>query len=456
MEKSKYIDVAKGVYCNLCRLLLAVVFLFSGVTKAIDPHGTEYKIGDYLTAFGIGGLLPESLPLTLAMALAVVEFMVGLFLAFGINRRFATVLCLVIMLFMTPLTLYIAVVNPVSDCGCFGEVLVISNWQTFAKNVILLVAVLSLFLMPHYKVPTLIGENTKWLVAMYGFLFVIVLEAYCIHYLPIADFSAYKAGTNIKEGMTVPEGAEMPEYESIFVMEKDGVKKEFTLEEYPDSTWAYVDTKTTLIKEGYVPPIHDFMLQSPETGEDVTDELLEREGNTFLLSVYDLTKAGQGVIDQINDLYDYCLKNGYAFQALTASSEEQIERWKYETGAVYPFLSADGTMLKTLVRSNPGLVLLHDGTIIHKWGQNELPLESELDEGLSALDQLDLTKSPMSKLLSVVLIFLLIPLAAIMLLDRVWAGIRLIGKIRKKSKIANLLKKSKNEKENCCRKLEDE
>lgn len=456
MEKSKYIDIAKGVYCNLCRLLLALVFLFSGITKAVDPHGTEYKIADYLTAFGLGGMFPDNLPLVMAMALAVVEFMVGLFLAFGINRRFATVLCLGIMLFMTPLTLYIALVNPVSDCGCFGEALVISNWQTFAKNIVLLVAVLSLLKMPHYSVPTLIGENTKWLVAMYGFLFVLAFEAYCLHYLPVADFTAYKAGTNIKEGMSVPEGAEMPEYESLFIMEKDGVKKEFTLEEYPDSTWSYVDTKTTLKKEGYVPPIHDFMLQNLETGEDVTDELLDYEGNTLLLSVYDLSKAGQGVIDQINDLYDYCLKNGYAFHALTASGEEQIEQWKYETGAVYPFLSADGTMLKTLVRSNPGLVLLHNGTIMKKWGQNELPLETDLDVAIATVDQVDLSKSPMSRLLSVVLIFLVIPLAAIMLLDRVWAGIRFIGKIRKKSKIANLLKKSKNEKENCCRKLEDE
>jgi triosephosphate isomerase len=238
-------------------------------------------------------------------------------------------------------------------------------------------------------------------------------------------------------------------------MEKNGVKKEFTLENYPDSTWNYVETITTQTKKGYIPPIHDFVLQDVATGEEKTQELLDREGFTFLLVAYNLSKAEQGAFDQINELYDYCLKNSYGFVALTASDEDAIAKWKYETGAVYPFWNADGTMLKTLVRSNPGLVLMKNGTIINKWSRNDLPTEDLTDRlELLPIDRSDETQE--SRLGALVILFLVMPLLLIMLLDRVWAGFKWIGKLRKRSKIANLLKKRKNEKENRSRKLEDE
>ena len=431
------------------------MFLFSGIAKGIDPHGTEYKIGDYLISFGLDGLYPEGFPLLAGMLLAVVEFYVGLCLFFGMNRRLATWMSLLIMCFMTPLTLYIALVNPVSDCGCFGDVLVLTNWQTFFKNVVLLAAALVLMKWHGYKVIRLISQNTQWLISLYGLLFIIVLEMYCLYTLPVADFTAYHNGVNIPEGMLMPEGAEEPEFQSTFILEKDGVKKEFTLEDYPDSTWNFVETRTVQVKEGYVPPIHDFVLQDVETGEDVTDALLAREGYTFLLVAYDLPRAEQGTFDQINDLYDYSLSQGYGFYALTASGEDEITQWKYETGAEYPFLNADGTMLKTLVRSNPGLVLLNAGTIQNKWSRNNLPVDSATGQ-LKAEALEPSTELQSSRLAGVVLVFLVLPLIVIMLLDRVWAGFKFIGKIRRKIRIANLLKKSKNEKENCCRKLEDE
>ena len=452
---SKALHITQSVFSNICRFLLALVFLFSGISKAIDPHGTEYKIGDYLASFGLSGFFPDFFPLILGMILAVVEFYVGLCLLFGMNRRIASWASLLIMCVMTPLTLYIAVTDSVTDCGCFGDILVLTNWQTFAKNIILLLAAIVLFRWHHYKVVRLIGQNTQWLISLYGLLFIFLLEVFCLYFLPVADFTVYRNGTNVLQGMEIPEGAEAPEFESIFVMEKNGVKKEFTLENYPDSTWNYVETITTQTKKGYIPPIHDFVLQDVATGEEKTQELLDREGFTFLLVAYNLSKAEQGAFDQINDLYDYCLKNSYDFVALTASDEDAIAKWKYETGAVYPFWNADGTMLKTLVRSNPGLVLMKNGTIINKWSRNDLPTEDLTDR----LEQLPIDRSDEtqeSRLGALVLLFLVMPLLLIMLLDRVWAGIRWIGKLRKRSKIANLLKKRKNEKENRSRKLEDE
>jgi len=452
---SKALHIAQGVFSNICRFLLAFVFLFSGISKAIDPHGTEYKIGDYLAAFGLSGFFPDFFPLLLGLILAAVEFYVGLCLLFGMNRRMASWASLLIMCVMTPLTLYIAITDSVADCGCFGDIWVLTNWQTFAKNVILLSAAIVLFTWHHYKVVRLIGQNTQWLISLYGLLFIFLLEVSCLYFLPVADFTVYRNGTNVLKGMEMPEGAEAPEFESVFIMEKNGVKKEFSLENYPDSTWNYVETITTQTKEGYIPPIHDFVLQDAETGEELTEELLNREGYTFLLVAHDLSKAEQGAFDQINELYDYCLKNSYDFVALTASGEDAIARWKYETGAVYPFWNADGTMLKTLVRSNPGLVLMKNGTIINKWSRNDLPTDDLTDR----LDKLSIDRSDEtqeSRLGALVLLFLVMPLLLIMLLDRVWAGFKWIGKIRRRSKIANLLKKRKNEKENRSRKLEDE
>ena len=427
-------------YC--CRLLLAVTFLFSGLAKGIDPHGTEYKIGDYLVSFGLDGWYPDGFPLLLGMVLAAVEFYVGLCLLFGMNRRFASWMSLFIMAFMTPLTLYIALVNPVTDCGCFGDVLVLTNWQTFFKNIILLAAAIVLWKKHNFKVVRLISANTQWLISLYGLLFIFLLEMHSLYYLPVADFTAYRNGTNIPEQMEVPEGAEEPEFESTFILEKDGVQKEFTLDDYPDSTWTFVDTKTKQIKEGYVPPIHDFVLTDVETGEDKTQELLDREGYTFLLIAYDLKKAEQASFDQINELYDYCQTNGYGFEALTASGDEAMAQWRYETGAEYPFWNADGTMLKTMVRSNPGLVLIKGGTILNKWSRNDFPTEGFTDR-LEKLPVDHSGENQASRFGGMVLLFFALPLCVIMLLDRVWTGLQWIGKLRKKSKLINPLKQKK-------------
>lgn len=423
--------------------MLAVVFLFSSISKGIDPHGSEYKIGDYLVAFGLDGLYPDFFPLFCGMVLTAVEFYMGLCLLFGMNRRTSTWMSLLFMCVMTPLTLYIAIANPVTDCGCFGDVLLLSNWETFAKNVVLLSMAIALVVWKgNYKVVRLIGKNTQWMIALYGFLFIFALQTYSLYRLPIADFTSYAIGTNIPQGMEIPEGAEQPEFESTFILEKDGEKKEFTLENYPDSTWTFLETKTVLVKPGYTPPIHDFVLQDQETGEDMTEELLFREGYSFLLVAHDLQHAEQGSFDQINELYDYCLQKGYAFQALTASGEEEIAKWKYETGAEYPFWNADGTMLKTLVRSNPGLVLVKDGTILNKWSRNDLPLEI-LSGNLEDFPLDKTGDSQMARVGSILLITLVLPLLIVTLLDRVWAGIRLIGILRRKTRIANLLKEKK-------------
>ena len=215
---------AIGIWVNLCRFALALVFIFSGFVKSVDPLGTCYKIEDYLAAFGWTGIVPAFIPLPASILLAIVEFTLGIYFLFGIRRRISTLLILLIMLFMTPLTLYLAIEDPVSDCGCFGDAVILSNWATFWKNVALLVAALSVFKWGN-RIIRLISEKSQWLVSVYTLAFITGIAIYSLHYLPILDFRPYKTGANIREGMEIPAGAKPNVYESVFILEKNGVEK---------------------------------------------------------------------------------------------------------------------------------------------------------------------------------------------------------------------------------------
>lgn len=383
--KTEKKHIIQKVWVNACRFLLAALFIFSGFVKAVDPLGSFYKIQDYLTAFGMLSWFPTYLPLFLAIILSAVEFGAGIFLFFGIRRKIASTLALLLMGVMTPLTLYLALANPVSDCGCFGDAWVLTNWQTFGKNILLLIAAISVF-KGWKQIIRFITMKMEWMVSMYTFLFVFVLSFYCLENLPILDFRPYKIGVNIKSAMEVPEGAKPSEFESRFVLEKNGERREFTLDNYPDSTWTFVETRTLLKEKGYEPPIHDFSMMSMETGEDITDSVLLDKGYTFLLVAHRIEEADDSDIDLINEIYDYSVEHGYGFYALTSSSDNEIELWRERTGAEYPFCQMDDITLKTIVRSNPGLLLIKDGTILNKWSDNQLPDEYVLTDSLDKLE----------------------------------------------------------------------
>lgn len=416
----------QGVWTNLCRFVLAFVFIFSGFVKAVDPLGTQYKIEDYLEAFGVLSLIPSFLPLLTSVFLATLEFTLGIYFLFGIRRKLSTILVFILMLFMTPLTLYLAIKNPVSDCGCFGDAWVISNWETFWKNVFLLIAAASVYKWGN-RIVRLVSEKSQWLVALYTLIYIIGVAVFCLIYLPVLDFRPYKIGTDIPQGMVIPEGAEKSEYESIFILEKDGMQKEFTLENYPDSTWTFVDTKTILKKKGYEPPIHDFSIVSLEDGEDITEQVLQDKGYTFLLIAHRIDEADDSNIDLINEIYDYSVENGYAFYCLTSSWDELVEQWKDKTGAEYPFCQADDITLKTIIRSNPGLLLLKDGVIINKWSHNELPDEYVLNNKLNELPIGKLSPANVTYKILILFLWFVVPLLLFTGLD-LWLVKRMKGK----------------------------
>ena len=364
--------MAKKIAVNICRALMALTFVFSGFVKAVDPIGTQYKIHDYLSAWGLDAWNADWLTLTASIALSTAEFFIGMMLLFAIQRRVVSRLALMLMTAMTILTLWIYISDPVSDCGCFGDAITLTNGQTLAKNIVLTAAAIIMAIWP-LEMARLIRKNTQWIVINYTVVFILAVSGYSLYYLPQFDFRPYHVGADIKKGMEIPEGAEQPEFVTTFILEKDGQRKEFSLEEYPDSTWTFIDSRTVQTKKGYVPPIHDFSITTVDEGEDITEEIVADKGYSLLLVSPHLEQADDIHFDEINRLYDYTKQHGYRFLCLTASTDEAIGRWKDRTGAEYQFANTDETTLKTIIRSNPGLVLLHNGSIKGKWSHNALP-----------------------------------------------------------------------------------
>ena len=427
---------------NVCRFVLAATFIFSGYVKAIDPLGTLYKLKDYAAAMSLNGLLPDWALVGVAIALGALEFALGVFMLFAVRRHVVSRIMLAFMAAMTVLTLWIFVADPVKDCGCFGDALKLTNGETLLKNIVL-IACAALVAWRPVDMARFISRSNQWIVRYYTVAYIVITSVYCLYTLPIFDFRPYHVGMNIKQGMEIPEGAEQPEFESTFLLRKNGETREFTLDNYPDSTWEYVDTRTVQTKKGYEPPIHDFALTSCDTGEDITEQVLTKKGYTFLLVSPRLAVADDSNFGDIDQIYEYADENGADFYCVTASANDEIERWRDLTGAEYQFCNADETTLKTMIRSNPGLMLLKDGTIIGKWSHNALP---QTDDLTAPLQQLTIGKaqndSTTERLLIVLLTFFL-PLSALTLADRLWAWSKWIRNKQSNNRIFNLFKTEK-------------
>ncbi len=362
---------SKKIVVEIFRVLIGCVFIFSGFVKAVDPLGSAYKFHDYFAAFEL--LYFDHFTLPAAFLLSAFEFALGVCLLLGVYRKITSRLVLLFMSFMTMLTLYSAIANPVSDCGCFGDAVVLSNWTTFYKNIFLLLGAI-IILIWNQKMTSLFYHKTYWIVTLYAYLFILGVSFYCYNHLPILDFRPYKIGTYIPDQMIIPEGAPHDEYVTSFIYEKDGLKKVFSLEDYPsnDSTWVFVDAQSVLKKKGYQPPIHDFTITTDD-GIDITEDILSDPAYTFLLISYKFNQADDSCIDDVNEIYDYARQNNYPFYCLTASTREAVVRWIEEMGAEYPICTTDEITLKTMIRSNPGLMLLKEGTIVNKWHYRDLP-----------------------------------------------------------------------------------
>jgi len=357
-----------SVLLEIGRILLGCVFVFSGFVKAIDPLGSTYKFDDYFRAFGGFFESFTHISFPLAILLSTIELVIGLNLILKVKLRITSFTALAFMAVMTPLTLYIALKKDlVTDCGCFGDAWVISNWATFWKNVVFISLAIIVLVFQKKNRPLFAPKTQNILLAAFV-VFSIGLSVYCYQHLPLIDFLPYKVGVNIPAAMLVPDNAPVDKYETTFIYEKNGQQKEFTLENYPkgDSTWKFVDQKSVLVSEGYNAPIHDFSIVSADF-EDITEQVLYDTGYTYLLVMYNLNQASEKGAKEAEKLYQQALKAGAKFYALTASSDEEIETFKQKTSVTYPFYKTDPTALKTIIRANPGLMIIKNGTITGKW-----------------------------------------------------------------------------------------
>lgn len=364
---------AKHIIGSIARTLLALTFLFSGFVKAVDPLGTVYKIEDYLKAFG--GFANDLLPLagTAAVCLIVAEWLLGVCMLANVRTRWTSWLALLFYLVMTPLTLWIALTNPISDCGCFGDALVLTNWQTFWKNIVLLSLVIIL-LACRKAIPQTFTWPAEIIIALLGLGVVAGIMGYSYNHLPPLDFRPYKVGNNIPELMEIPEDAESDVYETTLIYEKDGVQQAFTLENYPkgDPEWTFVDQQSVLVKKGYEAPIHDFEILTMDF-DDITYDVLESEEPVTLVIIYEIKKMDCSQLDKLRAIIHERSK----VYILTGSGEDEIVElaedlgWDEET-AWSTFCYTDPVTLKTIVRANPGLIVVQNGTIIEKQNFKQL------------------------------------------------------------------------------------
>jgi uncharacterized membrane protein YphA (DoxX/SURF4 family) len=360
----------KRIVIIICRLLVGALFVFSGLVKAIDPLGSTYKIIDYFEAFGMSYLEPAAL---YAGALQnAVELAIGLCLIMGLRMRVTAWALMLFMSFYTVLTFFLAIFNPVSDCGCFGDAIKLTNWQTFFKNLIIFVPTLIIFnARSAYR--SFAGAALEWLYVALFFVGSFALSLHCYKHLPLLDFMPYHVGQHLPTAMSIPEGAPHDEYSMTLIYAKDGKEQEFSDADYPwqDSTWVFVDSKSKLVKKGYTPPVHSFSIAHYEAG-DVTEEVLAAE-YAFLLVAPKLEKVNLTDWEQVNNIASFAKEKGYTFCALTSSTQGYASEFSNLYLLNFDFCSADEATLKSMVRSHPGLVLLHRGTVVGKWSHLDIP-----------------------------------------------------------------------------------
>ncbi len=348
------------------KIFLGLFFIFSGFVKSIDPLGYTYKIEDYFSAFGTFFELMNPIAFPLAIGFSTFELVLGFCFLFNIKTKLTTRSSFFFILVMLLITLFIALTNSVSDCGCFGDALVLSNWQTFYKNIVILLIIITLLMLNNNK--SFLSQHFEWSLIIIFTIIGISISIYSYRNLPLIDFRPYKIGINILKGMEIPEDKPADKYETTLIYEKNGKQQKFTIENYPkDEDWTFVSQETVLVKKGYTPPIHDFSIINTNNGDDLTDLYLNYQGTVNIIVMYDLKLANTKGIETTKQLYAFWQEKNTPFIALTGSTIEQINTFKRKYNIQFPIFNTDPITLKTIVRSNPGLMIIKNGTIVGKW-----------------------------------------------------------------------------------------
>ncbi|MDR1761616.1 MAG: DoxX family protein [Bacteroidales bacterium] len=388
----------KNYAISISRFFSGILFIFSGFVKAVDPLGSKYKFIDYFEAWNMDFLAPAAL--TLGIIMSTAELLVGLCLLFKIYPKLSSLGALIFMLGFTPVTLYLAFQQNltgkelVHDCGCFGDALVLTNWQTFVKNMIILVPVVYLFWY-RKKIQPSLTPVFSLLTTIVFILGIIGLSVYALLHLPPIDFRPYKIGTQLLceqcEEQAIARDTKTLQY-AEFVNNQTHERKEFEItENYPDWEIWEIDTDKPIreekiqLKNEEKPQFANPVFEIPpffaaKDGNDYTCDIIKDTSYVFLLVQYDVKTSKTRNAPAINTLYEWAQNNNFAFYALTASLDEDIETFRSKTQAQYEFFSADDIALKTIVRANPGLVLLKNGVVIANWNGNDIPPINEFEK----------------------------------------------------------------------------
>ena len=368
---SKPVKIMKNISTQISRILVGVLFIISGFIKANDPLGFSYKLDEYFIVFHTEWL--SFLSLYIAIFICVFEIALGVALLIGHRIKLHLWLLLLLIVFFTFLTFYSAYFNKVTDCGCFGDALKLTPWQSFGKDIALLVLILVLFIGKSLVKPVF-SEKMGSFVTFLAFFASLGFSVWTYSHLPLIDFRPYKIGTDILEDMKLPKGAKTDSVQMVFIYKKDGKEIELGMDKVSnlDSTYIFVDRKDKLIRKGDVPKIHDFSITDAD-GNDFAEDWLATPGYKFLLIAYDLEKTNMKIQDKISHFAENCERDKFPFAGLTASTAPMADSLRHSVQAMYPYYFCDATALKTMVRSNPALALLKGSKVIAYWHHNDFP-----------------------------------------------------------------------------------
>lgn len=351
---------------TLSRIVVGLVFVFSGFVKGVDPMGTMYKIQDYFIALGFEWAIPFAL--ALSIFLCAVEFVLGALLLCNLFPKLISWLVLLMMTGFTILTFFDATKNLVPDCGCFGDAIKLTNWQTFYKNVVLMIFVIFIFIERKQHKSFFLVKTQYLLVGFIAFAF-ITFEIYNYRHLPIIEFGQWRVGKTL-----IPTNTQPIQYFLTYKNNKTGEAQEYLSPNYPynDSSWL---TQWTFVSQRIVDP-NSAQLQiaiSDENGNDATYEIIKNSGFQLLFVAYDLKNMSLKNLKEIYELSNICANKNISFIALTSSSYEDVLTFKQQHNILLDFYYADDTSLEILIRSNPGLILTKNAKILAKWHYRDFP-----------------------------------------------------------------------------------
>ena len=366
---------------SISRILVGVLFIISGLIKANDALGFSYKLDEYFVVFHMEFL--NGAGLAIAMLICIFEVALGVALLVGYRMVLVSWLMLLMILFFSFLTFYSAYFDVVKDCGCFGDALKLKPWESFYKDVVLLVLILIIF-VKRKNIKPLIGDKFAGFMSAAGLILTTWFTWHCYTHLPVKDFRPYAIGKNITEGMTLPPGAITDSVVMVFIYKdkKTGAQVEAGMDQVStysgNEQYEFVDRLDKVVREGDKAAIHDFAIKDAEDN-DLTSDFLSRPDYVFMLIAYDLTKADVKAQDKVNALAAACQKNDFEFFGLTSTIPTETDKFRHDHQNMFPYYFCDGTALKTIIRSNPGLVLLKQGTVIDMWHHNDFPTYEELN-----------------------------------------------------------------------------